>query len=273
MTSPIVLAYSGDLAGCIAIAWLREHHNADVVTVTLDLGQGGLEEIRDRALAAGAVRAHALDVREEFAREFILPALQGGALYEGVVSQLSRQLIARKLVEIAAIERTTSVAHGCREPHDRMRLETATRALNAEIRIVAPASEWNMTEAEQIAYARDHRLPVIPARRSFGFTRTDTDTSALVDLAFDRGVPVAINGIPMTLTELIESLAIIGAPADSRDGTYEAPAFVLQSAYAALHVHDLNGQSGTTGIVRMRLSNGAHTVVGCLTPEVHAARS
>jgi argininosuccinate synthase len=274
MTGRIVLAYSGDLDGCIAIAWLREQYDADVITVTLDLGQErGLEEIRDRAIAAGAVRAHALDVREEFAREYILPALQGGAVFEGVVGQLSRPLIARKLVEIAAIEETTDLAHGCTEPHDRMRLETRARELNAQVRIIAPASEWNMSEAGKITYARDRRLPAIPARRTPGFTRPAADASALVDIAFERGVPVAISGIPMTLTELMESVAIIGAPADGRESIYEAPAFVLQSAYAALQVSYRNGQSGPTGIVRMSLSNGAHTVVGCATPEAEAAWS
>ena len=272
MTERIVLAYSGDLDSSIAIAWLRERHAADVVTVTLDLGQSsGLQEIRDRALASGAVRAHALDVREEFARECILPALQSGGLSHGVVSQLSRPIIARKLVEVAAIERTSTVAHGCVDPHDRMRLETAIRALNAQIRIVAPASEWTMSDAEKIMFARDRRLPVIPVRRS-GLPRTATDT-ATVDIAFDRGVPVAINGIPMTLTELMESLAIIGASTDGRQALYEAPAFVLQSAYAALHVHYRREQSGTTGVIRMKLSDGTHTVVGSLTPEVHVAPS
>src|SRR5206468_5094598 len=101
----IVLAYSGGLGTSVAIPWLAEKYGAEIVAVTMDLGQGrGLEDVRDRALAAGAVRAHVLDVREEFARDYILPALQADAIYEDrypMGTALGRPLIARKLVEIA----------------------------------------------------------------------------------------------------------------------------------------------------------------------------
>ena len=105
----IVLAYTGSLEGSVAIPWLRERHHAEIVAVTLDLGQGrALEAIRDRALALGAQRAHVLDTREVFARDFIVPALRADALHDGRVPMalaLSRPLIAQKLVEIAGIER------------------------------------------------------------------------------------------------------------------------------------------------------------------------
>src|ERR1700674_5475734 len=104
----IVLAYSGGLDTSIAIAWLAEQYRAEVVTVTMDLGQGReLDDVRERALAIGAVRAHVLDLREEFARDFVLPALKAGALYEDrypMAASLGRPLIAQKLVEIAALE-------------------------------------------------------------------------------------------------------------------------------------------------------------------------
>src|SRR5579872_2057247 len=123
----IVLAYSGGLDTSIAIPWLIEHHQAEIIAVTLDMGQGKeLEAVRDRALATGAVRAHVLDVREEFAHDFILPALKADALYEDrypMATALGRPIIAQKLVEIAEIERATAVAHGCTgKGNDQVRL-------------------------------------------------------------------------------------------------------------------------------------------------------
>ena len=113
----IVLAYSGGLDASVAVPWLAETCGAEVVCVTLDLGQGqDLASVRERAMAAGAIRAHVLDVREEFAQSFILPALQAGALCEGSFppgTALGGPLIAKKLVEVAGIEGTQTIAHGC----------------------------------------------------------------------------------------------------------------------------------------------------------------
>src|SRR3990172_12025280 len=113
----IVLAYSGGLDTSVAIPWLAEKYGAEVIAVTMDLGQGKeLNDVRERALAVGAVRAHVVDVREEFARDYILPALQAGAVYEDkypLATALGRPLIARKLVEIARLEGATVIAHGC----------------------------------------------------------------------------------------------------------------------------------------------------------------
>src|SRR5712671_4866749 len=118
----IVLAYSGGLDTSVAIPWLAEKYGAEIVAVTMDMGQGNeLETVRDRALAAGAVRAHVLDVRDEFARDFVLPALKADAVYDDrypMGAALSRALIARKLVEIAAIEQATAIAHGCKANHN-----------------------------------------------------------------------------------------------------------------------------------------------------------
>src|SRR5262245_22537284 len=124
----IVLAYTGGLDTSVAILWLRERHGADVVAVTVDLGQGtDLESARDRALAAGAIRAHVLDARDEFARCCLLPSLQADALYEDrypLAAALGRPLIAQKLAEIAGIERAGVIAHCCTdEGRDATRLE------------------------------------------------------------------------------------------------------------------------------------------------------
>ena len=163
----IVLAYSGGLDTSVAIPWMAERYDAEIIAVTMDLGQGReLEEVRDRALATGAVRAHVLDLREEFARDYALRALKAGATLRRPVpmaAALGRPLIAQKLVEIAALEQATAVAHGCTATgHDQVRLDAATRALNPSLKIIAPARVWSMTRAEEIEYARARSIPAPP---------------------------------------------------------------------------------------------------------------
>lgn len=143
----IVLAYSGGLTSTAAIPWLSDTYGAEVVTVSLDLGQGGeLEEVRERALAAGAVRAHVLDSREEFATDLVIRAIRAGAtsaLNHPIVAALARPVIARKLVEIAAIEHAGRVAHGCTARTGSARgLQTAVMALDPSLSALAPAIEW-----------------------------------------------------------------------------------------------------------------------------------
>lgn len=241
----IVLAYSGALDGSVAIPWLAETYGAEVVTVTLDLGQGReLDDVRSRALAIGAARAHVVDAREEFAASFILPALQAGAVYEGrypLATALGRPLIARHLVEIARIEGAEAVAHGeGGRGNDYVRLEAAARALEPAITVLAPAREWTMTPDQVRAYARVRGIPVSAAPaaysidrnlwgRSIGFGDIDDpwrepaesvyeitrspaaapDEPAYVELTFDHGAPVAINGVSMSPVELISSLETI----------------------------------------------------------------
>lgn len=272
MKERIVLAYSGGLDTSAAIPWLAERHHAEIVAVTLDLGQGGeLEEIRDRALATGAVRAHVLDVREEFAREYILRALQAGALYEGrypMATALGRPLIARKLVEIAAIEQATTIAHGS-TGNDQVRIEITARALNPAIRVIAlprdgngpiPAPAVSPYSIDTNLWGRSIAGGVLadpwaePPEDVYTLTKAATDAPnmpAYVEIAFERGVPVAVNGVPMALTELIESLSIIAgqhgvgridmvenavAGIKSRE-IYEAPAaVVLHTAHKELEM-------------------------------------
>ncbi len=242
----IVLAYSGGLDTSVAIPWMAEKYDAEIIAVTMDLGQGKeLEDVRDRALAAGAVRAHVLDLREEFAREYILPALKADAIYEDrypMATALGRPLIAQKLVEIAGIEQASAVAHGCTgKGNDQVRLDVTTRALGPSLQVIAPARVWGMTRADEIEYARTRGIPV-PATidnpystdtnlwgRSiecgvledpwheapddiYSLTRSPAecpDDPAYVELAFERGVPAAINGVPMPLVDLIASLGTI----------------------------------------------------------------
>src|SRR5215204_720644 len=142
----IVLAYSGGIVTSAAIPWLAATYAAEIVTVTLYLGQGvELADVRERALAAGAVRAHVIDAREEFVRDYILPALQAGALPidRSVGTELSRPLIARRLVSMARMESASRVAHGCLcRDEDRARLDASITALDPTLQILAPACDW-----------------------------------------------------------------------------------------------------------------------------------
>jgi argininosuccinate synthase len=242
----IVLAYSGGLDTSVAIPWLKERYDAEIIAVTMDLGQGQeLEAVRDRALAAGALRAHVLDLKEEFARDYILPALKADAIYEDrypLATSLGRPLIAQKLVEIAEIERASAVAHGCTaKGNDQVRLDVTTRALNPALKVIAPAREWGMTRSEEIAYAGQRGIPVPatvdspystdanlwgrsiecgvledpwnePPEEIYTLTRAAADCpneAAYVEISFARGIPVAINGVTMPMLDLIGSLSTI----------------------------------------------------------------
>jgi argininosuccinate synthase len=246
VTERIVLAYSGGLDTSVAVPWLAERYRAEIVTVTMDVGQGTeLDGLRERALASGAVRAHVLDVRDEFAREFILPALQAGAIYEGrypLATALARPLIAKHVVEIAKLEGASMVAHGgTTADNDEVRMDVSVKALDPAIKVIAPASMWNMTRAEAIEYAKHRGIPVSPTVDTAYSTDTnlwgrsiqcsafeDTwreppadaylltkspdeapDAPAYVELDFEKGVPVVINGVTMSLVELIQSLETI----------------------------------------------------------------
>src|SRR5881396_3556730 len=242
----IVLAYSGGLDTSVAIPWLKEKYNAEIIAVTMDLGQGSeLESIRDRALATGAARAHVLDLREEFARDYILPALKADAIYEDrypMATSLGRPLIAQKLVEIAEIEEATAIAHGCTgKGNDQVRIDITARALNPAVKVIAPARDWGMTRSEEIEYAREHNVPVAvtaespystdsnlwgrsiecgvledpwtePPEEIYTLTKSPADCPdepAYVEISFERGVPTAINGVAMPFVDLIGSLTII----------------------------------------------------------------
>ena len=180
MKPRIVCAYWGDAQSSASLASMTGGGDAEVITLTLDLGQGAdLQEVRDRALAAGAIRAHVLDVREEFARDYILPALRAGVHHagEGVDQEaqadaLARPLVAKKLAEIAAIEQATVAA------------DASGGHANLWGRV---GQTYTWTKSPQDA-------PDVPAE---------------VEIAFERSIPVAISGIPMGLTELIESLSLI----------------------------------------------------------------
>ena len=242
----IILAYSGGLDTSVAIPWLQERFDADIIAVTMDLGQGReLDDVRERALAVGAKRAHVIDLREEFARDYILPALQAGALYEGkypLATALGRPLIAKHLVEIGRIEGSKTIAHGCTgKGNDQVRIDVSARALEPQVKVIAPARIWGLTRPEEIQYAKERNIPV-PATVDSPYS-TDSnlwgrsiecgcledpwceppddiylltkspaeapDVAAYVEIEFEMGVPVKINGVAMGLVELISSLETI----------------------------------------------------------------
>jgi argininosuccinate synthase len=256
-----VLGFSGSAASAAAIGWLREQHGHEVVTVTLDVGQGDeLAAVREQALALGAVRAHVIDAREELVRDYLLPALQAGALMDGYA--LTCPLLAKRLVDIARMESASAVAHAARAEAGAV-LDSAIRSIDPVIEITAVLAQWRPSDAELSALARHRGLhapvssdihveasvwgrrllgPAIPDE-AFTLTRDPQDCPddpAFVDVALLRGVPISANGVEMSLNEMLESLeTIAGAHGVGRshfDGTaLEAPAAcVLASAYAAL---------------------------------------
>lgn len=240
----IVLGYSGGLQSSLAIAWLSETHGAEVVTVTLDLGQGeDLADRRARAINLGAKRGHVVDARDDFARDLAIPALKANALAEDripMATALGRPLIARTLLEIARLEGATTIAHGA-IGRDRTRIEGPLRSLDPHLPIVAVASEWDFTAQGLVAFANQHGIAV-PAEREQPF-RADRnlwgrsvgirgvqdasqevpeacyaitrpldrcpDRPADVAIGFDRGIPATVNGVAMPIVELIDSLATI----------------------------------------------------------------
>ncbi len=290
MKKPIVLAYSGGLRSSVAIPWLAERHETDVVAVTLDLGQStDLAEIRDRALAAGAVRAHVIDARDEFARDLLWPALRADALSDGrypMATALSRPLIAKKLVEIAGIEGAAMVAHGS-GGRDRVRIDQPLRALNPAMLSVSCTDQ--MTSAQITEYA--NRIGIsVPAPGSnrvddnmwgrtvgrpaddltheapesaFKVTRSLSHapgSPAIVELSFERGTPAGINGVTMTAAELIDSLSTIAG--EHGIGRYDriknradgSRSRVLSEAPAATVLHharrELEHLAATASVVR-----------------------
>lgn len=239
----IVLAYSGGLDTSVAIRWLQETYHYDVVCLAADVGEGkDLEALKAKALKAGAISCHVIDAREPFANDIIAPVLKANALYEGeypLISALSRPLIAKMLVDVAAKEKAVAVAHGCTgKGNDQVRFDVSIKALNPALKVVAPVREHPMAREDAIAYAQKHNIPVSikadnpfsidlnlwgrscecgvledpwvePPEAAFDWTvavKDAPDTSSELTLTFEAGLPVAIDGKKMGLVALIEQL-------------------------------------------------------------------
>src|SRR3954464_6689979 len=243
MTERVVLAYSGGLDTSVAIGWIAEETGAEVVAVAADVGQGGedLDVIRQRALDCGAVEAVVVDARAEYAEGYCLPALKANALYMGrypLVSALSRPLIVKPLVDAARYHGATMVAHGgTGKGKDQVRLEVGIGALAPELRVLAPVRDSGMTRDKAIAFAEEKGLPIDVTKKSpysidqnvwgravetgyledpwngpeedvYSYTQDPTtakDADEVV-IGFEAGVPVSLDGKPVTVLEAIQQL-------------------------------------------------------------------
>ena len=237
MAKRVVLAYSGGLDTSVAVRWMAEEWGVEVVAVAVDVGQGGdFGLIKERALAAGAVEVVVVDCRQEYAADFVAPALRANALYEGrypLVSSLSRPVIVRHLVEAARAFGADAVAHGCTgKGNDQVRFEVSVRALAPDLDVLAPVRTWGLTREDSIDYAARYEIPVNVTRASpysidenlwgkaiecgvledpwaappediFTLTRRTATEPVEMVVAFEQGVPVAVDGRPMPLHELV----------------------------------------------------------------------
>ena len=243
MADKIVLAYSGGLDTSVAIKWLKEKYDMDVIAVTIDVGnERDFTAVRQKALDTGAIKAVVIDAKELFVRHFIFPALQANAIYEGqypLATALSRPLMAKLLVDIAIEEKAPAIAHGCTvKGHDQVRFEVGINALAPNLKIIAPAREWGMTREETIDYARKNSIPIPitvespysldeclwgraiecgvledpwtePPEDAFTWTKSPVnapDKPVYVEIGFDKGIPVTIDGQEMDGISLIQRL-------------------------------------------------------------------
>ncbi|ECH5524588.1 argininosuccinate synthase [Listeria monocytogenes] len=238
----IVLAYSGGLDTSVAIQWLVES-GYEVIACCLDVGEGkNLDFIKEKAITVGASESYTIDAKEEFAEDFALIALQAHAYYEGkypLISALSRPLIAKKLVEVARQERASAIAHGCTgKGNDQVRFEVAIHALAPDLKVVSPVRDWKWSREEEINYAKEHNIPVpidldnpfsidqnlwgrsnecgvlenpwtTPPEAAYDLTvslEDAPDTPDIVEITFDAGIPISLNGENMSLANLILTL-------------------------------------------------------------------
>lgn len=248
MPERAVLGYSGGLDTSVCILWLKEKYGLDVVTVTLDIGQGeDLDAIERRARWLGAVRHYTIDAKEEFAAQYVARAIRANALYQGkypLGTALARPLIAEKLVEVARREGAAAVAHGCTgKGNDQIRFDVTIKALAPELKVLAPVREWGMTRDMEAEYAAKKGFPIGPKRSAYSVDQNlwgrSVEGGALedawneppeealewcvpperapeepryVELEFEQGLPVALDGERKGLVELICELnALAGA--------------------------------------------------------------
>jgi argininosuccinate synthase len=246
----VLLLYSGGLDTSVMLKWIQDSYEAEVVCLTVNLGQPGedYELIKAKALRLGALDCHIVDARAEFAREYVAPAIRANALYGGgypLFTALGRPLIAKLAVELARSTGCETIAHGCTgKGNDQVRIEATVATLAPELKVIAPVRSWQMGREEEIAYAREHGITVKggtegapysiddnlwgrssegrwiedlehpPEDDVFGLVNRPEDApdeAELVAVAFERGAPVALNGERMDLVELLEATAQIGA--------------------------------------------------------------
>jgi len=239
----VVLAYSGGLDTSVAIQWLAEKYNVEVITLTIDVGNSkDFEAARVKALKVGAKKAIVIDAKDTFVKYFVWPALQANALYEGqypLATALTRPLMAKLLVDTALEENATIVAHGCTgKGNDQVRFDVGVHALAPQLKVIAPAREWKMTRDETIDYAKKRGIPVPITKKSpysideclwgksaecgiiedpwveppddiWAWTKSPDKTPnkpVYIEIGFEKGIPVSLNGEELDGVEMIQTL-------------------------------------------------------------------
>ncbi len=241
----VVLAYSGGLDTSVILKWLQETYGYDVVAMVADVGQGEdeLAGLKEKALATGAVAAYIEDIKEELVRNYLFPMLRSGAVYEGkylLGTAAARPAIAKRLVEIAEKEGAVAVAHGCTgKGNDQVRFELTVKALKPELQVIAPWREWEITSrTEAIEYARRHHIPIpVTVEKPYSIDRNiwhisyeggiledparepdpgmfrltvspeeAPDQPERVEIGFEKGIPVSVNGEELGPVELVLAL-------------------------------------------------------------------
>mgnify|MGYP001009143602 CR=1 FL=1 len=289
----VVLAYSGGLDTSIIIPWLKENYGYEVIAMAADLGQGEeLEPLNEKAIKTGASKLYIEDLQEEFITDFIYPTLQAGAVYEGkylLGTSFARPLIAKKLVEIAEKEGAVAIAHGATgKGNDQVRFELTVKALNPDLKIIAPWREWNIKSREDaLDYAQERGIPVpVTKDRPYSMDRNlwhlsheggdledpwnepkddlyllgvspekAPDKATYIQLDFEQGIPVAVDGQKLSPVKLVEKLNELGGQngvgivdmVENRlvgmksRGVYETPGgTILYTAHQALELLTLD---------------------------------
>jgi len=241
----VLLLYSGGLDTSVMLKWIQDKYKAQVITLTLDIGQqkDDLEAVKKKALKFGAVKAIVLDAKQEFAEDFLAKGIKANASYQGdyhLSTPMGRAVLAKKAVEIAKKEQADSIAHGCTgKGNDQVRLDGYILTFDPSIKIIAPVREWAMDRNEEIKYAQKYNIPV-PASIDFPYSVDDNmwgmtweggeieepnliapvekflttytlaknapDKEEFVKIFFDKGIPVSLNNKKMPLADLIEKL-------------------------------------------------------------------
>ncbi len=246
----VLLLYSGGLDTSVMLKWIQDRYEAEVVALTVNLGQPGedYDVIRGKALQLGAVECHIVDAREQFAHEYVLKAIKANAVYGlgyPLFTALGRPLIAKLAVEHARATGCDTIAHGCTgKGNDQVRIEATIATLAPELRVIAPVRSWRMGREEEVAYAREHGIPVKGGTEAAPYSIDDNlwgrssegrwiedldhapeddvfqlvtrpeeapDEPAIVTVEFECGVPVALDGERLGLVALLERAAAIGA--------------------------------------------------------------
>ncbi len=248
--SRVLLLYSGGLDTSVMLKWIQDEYDAEVVCLTVNLGQPGEDYgvIEGKALKLGALQCHVVDAREQFAGDYVVPAIKANALYGGgypLFTALGRPLIAKLAVDYARSSGCDTIAHGCTgKGNDQVRIEATIATLAPELKVIAPVRSWQMGREEEIAYAREHGIPVKGGTEAAPYSIDDNlwgrssegrwiedlahapeddvfqlvtrpelapDEPETVEVEFESGVPVALNGERLGLVELLEATAEIAA--------------------------------------------------------------